>query len=82
MIPQSYRYLKIDRESVRKAVGRSREARQVMGEVPDDALSGERQASLVPRKMKFPSGFAGQVSLRPVSPVSDTTPSEDKNDDG
>ena len=82
MIPQSYRYLKIDRESVRKAVGRSREARQVMGEVPDDVLSGERQASLVPRKVKFPSGFAGQVNLHPGSPVSDTNLSEDKNDDG
>jgi hypothetical protein len=53
-----------------------------MGEVPDDVLSGERQASLVPRKVKFPSGFAGHVNLHPGSPVSDTNLSEDKNDDG
>jgi hypothetical protein len=82
MIPQSYRFLKIDRESVRLQTGRSHEARQAMGEVPDAILSGEHQAALVPRKVKFPSGFAGQVKLNPGSPVADTHPSEDKNDDG
>jgi integrating conjugative element protein (TIGR03761 family) len=82
VIPQSYRFLKIDRESVNKATGRSHEARQVMGELPEDILSGVRQAPLVPRKVKFPTGFAGHVKLRPGSPVSDTTLAEDKNDDG
>jgi integrating conjugative element protein (TIGR03761 family) len=82
MIPQSYRFLKIDRESVRLQTGRSHEARQAMGEVPDAILSGEHQAALVPRKVKFPSGFAGQVNLHPGSPEVDTNLSEDKNDDG
>jgi len=82
VVPQSYRFLKIDREAVHKATGRSHEARQAMGELPDDILSGERQAPLVPRKVKFPTGFAGHVTLNPGSPVSDTTQSEDKNDDG
>jgi len=82
VIPQSYRLLKINRETVRKATGRSHEARQTMGEIPDDILSGERQAPLVPRKVKFPTGFSGHVTLNPGSPVSDTTLSEDKNDDG
>jgi integrating conjugative element protein (TIGR03761 family) len=82
MIPQSYRFLKIDRESVRKATGRSHEARQAMGELPEDILIGEHQAPLVPRKVKFPTGFAGHVTLNPGSPVSDATLSEDKNDDG
>lgn len=72
MIPQSYRLLKIDRESVRMQTGRSHEARQAMGDVPDDILSGERQAPLVPRK----------VNVRPGSSASDTTLFEDKNDDG
>ena len=81
MIPQSYRFLKIDRESVRLKTGRSHEARQAMGEVPDAILSGENQAALVPRKVKFPSGFAGHVKLRPESPVPDTALSEDKNVD-
>ena len=82
MLPQNYRLLKIYRESVRKATGRSHEARQIMGEVPDDILSGEHQAPLVPRKVRFPSGVAGHVKLRPGSPVYDTTLAEDKNDDG
>lgn len=82
MLPQSYRLLKIDRESVRSQTGRSHEARQAMGEVPDDILSGKHQAPLVPRKVKFPSGFTGHVNLRPGSPVSDMNLSEDKNGDG
>ena len=82
VIPQSYRLFKINRESVRKATGRSHEARQAMGELPEDILSGEHQASLVPRKVALPSGFVGHVKLRPESSASNTTLSEDKNDDG
>ena len=82
MIPQGYRLMKLDRESVRKATGRSHEARQTMGEISDDILSGERQAPLVPRKVKFPSGFSGHVTLRAESSDSDTHLSEDKNNDG
>ena len=82
MIPQGYRLLKINRELVRKSLGRSHEARQLMGEVPVDVLNGERDAPLAPRKMEFPSGFAGQVNLHPGTPVSETNPSENKNDGG
>ena len=82
MIPQSYRFLKLGRESVRKATGRSHEARQIMGELPDDILSGEHQAPLVPRKAILPTGVAGHVKLHPGSPDPDTHLSEDKNDDG
>jgi hypothetical protein len=82
MLPQNYRLLTIDRESVRRQTGRSHEARQIMGEVPDDILSGEHQAPLVPRKVKVPAGVPGHVNLRSGLPVSDTTLAEDKNDDG
>ena len=82
LIPQSYRFLKIDRESVRQQTGRSHEARQIMGELPDAILGGERQAPLVPRKVKFPSGFAGNVGLPPKSPASNTKQSEGGNHDG
>jgi integrating conjugative element protein (TIGR03761 family) len=82
VIPQSYRFLKIDRESVRKATGRSHEARQAMGELPEDILSGERQAPLVPRKTALPSGFVGHVKLHPGFPASNTMLPQDKNDDG
>ena len=82
VIPQSYRFLKIDRDSVCRQTGRSHEAHQIMGEVPNDILSGERQAPLVPRKVKFPSGFSRHVKLRPESPVPDATLSDNKNNDG
>ena len=49
-IPQGYRFLRINRESLQKASGKSHDARQAMGEVPEDVLSGERQAPLVPRE--------------------------------
>ena len=79
LIPQSYRLLKIDRETVRTAMGRSAEARQRMGELPADILSGERQAPLVPRKMKFPTGIAGGVGLRsePTGPHPQHADAED-----
>jgi len=82
MIPQSYRLLKINREQVKQATGRSHEARQSMGEVPGDVLSGKRQAPLVPRKVTFPAGFSGNLQLRPSDSVSDTNSSTDQNDDG
>jgi integrating conjugative element protein (TIGR03761 family) len=82
MIPQSYRFLKIARESVHKATGRSDEARQTMGEIPDEILRGERQAPLVPHKVKLPTIIAEHVNVHSGSPVSDTNLSEDKNDDG
>jgi integrating conjugative element protein (TIGR03761 family) len=67
VIPHSYRLLKIDRDTVRRAIGRSNEARQVMGVVPEDILSGERQAPIVPRKINLPSNMSGHVGLHPRS---------------
>jgi len=68
MIPQRYRLLKIDREMVRLNKGRSSEARQLMGAVPDDILSGERLAPIAPSRIKVPHGMAGEVRLHPASP--------------
>ena len=82
MLPQGYRLLKIDRDRVRKAMGRSHEARQLMGEVPEAILSGERQAPLVPRQMKFPTAVAGHVGLHPTSPAIRMKTSEVENPDG
>ena len=66
-IPQGYRFLGIDRPAVRQGIDESKRARQLMGEVPEDVLSGEHQAPLAPRKMRFPAGFAGSVGLHPES---------------
>ena len=67
---------------MRQSLGRSHEARQLMGEVPDDVLSGERKAPLVPHKVALPSGFSGPVNVPPGTPVPETYPSGDKNDGG
>ena len=82
MLPQGYRLLKIDRDRVQKAMGRSHEARQLMGEVPEAILSGERQAPLVPRKRALPTGVAGHVDLHPASTAFRTKPAEVENPDG
>ena len=66
-ISQSYRFLGIDRPLIHRATAESERARQLMGALPDDVLSGERQAPLVPRKVRFPGGFAGNVGLHPKS---------------
>ncbi len=66
-ISQSYRFLGIDRPLIHRATAESERARQLMGVLPDDVLSGERQAPLVPRKVRFPGGFAGNVGLHPKS---------------
>ena len=66
-IPQSYRFLGIDRSQIRKGTGEIQRAYQLMGEVPEDVLNGERQAPLAPRKVRFPEGFTDSVGLHPKS---------------
>ena len=81
-IPQSYRLLKINRELVRTSTGRSQEARKLMGEMPADVLSGARHAPLVPHKWSFHRALSARSNLHPGTPVPETNPSENKNDDG
>ena len=82
MLPQGYRLLKIDRDAVRMQTGRIHEARQLMGDVPEAILSGERQAPLVPRQVKVPSAVTGYVGLHPTSPATRMKTSEVENPDG
>ena len=63
VIPQGYRLMKIDRDTVRRGIGRASEARQIMGVVPEDILSGERLAPIVPRRIQLPSRLAEHVGL-------------------
>ena len=53
LIPQGYRLLKIDRKAIHLNKGRSSEARQLMGAVPEDILCGERQVPFTPRKVSL-----------------------------
>ena len=79
VIPQHYRLLKIDRETVRRQIGRSSEARQAMGVVPEDILSGKRQAPIAPRKISLPSNLSGHVGLHSKPSSGTTTVSEPEN---
>ena len=78
-LPQDYRFLGIDREAVQKGTGKAPQAAELMGAVPDDIMTGERRAPLVPRNLQFPTGSADHIGL---TPISKSTPSETKNDDG
>jgi len=66
-VPQGYRLLDIDRASVRRHDEKARQAQRLMGELPIEVLTGERQAPLVPRKLSFPGGYyeVNKVQLRP-----------------
>ncbi len=80
-LPQGYRLLQIDREAVRNGAGPAAQAAELMGIVPEDVLSGERRAPLVPRKVPFPKGAAKHIGLTPLC-ESQVSRSETKNDDG
>ncbi len=81
MVPQGYRFLKLDRATFRERAGRSHEARQIMGELPEDILRGERRPSLAPRKRAFPTAISGPMPPRPTSYSAAGRPDE-KNCDG
>lgn len=69
VLPHRYRFLKIDRASVRAQTGRSHEARQRMGELPEDILRGARLPPLAPRREKSPAPVADAVSQSVETPL-------------
>ena len=80
-LPQDYRFLGIDREAVRKGTGKAAQAVNFMGVVPEDVMSGELRAPLVPRKLQFPKGSADHIGLTPIS-KSGSPRLQTTNDDG
>ena len=80
-VPQGYQFLGIDRESLKQGTANASRARQIMGEVPDDVLSGAHHAPLTPRKIRFPEEAAKHIRLKPVESVSKTDIPESVNDD-
>lgn len=80
--PQGYRFTGIDRESLRRGGGKSNGARQAMGEVPNEVLSGERHAPLIPRKVRFPAAFVEHGELRSASLPSNASQPDDENHGG
>ncbi|MCP4287411.1 MAG: TIGR03761 family integrating conjugative element protein [Gammaproteobacteria bacterium] len=79
-IPQRYRFLGIDRPLIRQGTAESERAGHLMGALPADVLSGERQAPLVPRKVRFPSGFGSNTSLHSKPSVTNPPPSDSENE--
>ncbi|PUB78730.1 PFL_4669 family integrating conjugative element protein [Candidatus Thiodiazotropha sp. LNASS1] len=67
VVPQGYRLLGIDRNRLLRGSGRDPRACQLMGELPEEVLSGERRAPLVPRKVAFPMAVARSLALEPLS---------------
>ena len=49
-VPQGYRVLRIDRDSIRAGADAAKEAADTMGELPRAVLLGEHLAALTPRK--------------------------------
>ena len=78
-VPQSYRFLEIDRASIRRQDEKARQAQTLMGELPLAVLTGERQAPLVPRKLSFPDGYHKAIELesrpsqRPIPAASESS---------
>ncbi len=72
MIAQRYKLTGADREALRCGHSESRAACQAMGEVPQEVVSGERCAPMVPRKALAPAAVAP-----PGAPRRDEPPGQD-----
>ena len=80
-VPQGYQFLGVDRESLKQGTANASRARQIMGEVPEDVLSGAHHAPLTPHKIQFPEEAAKHIRLKPVDSVSKADIPESVNDD-
>lgn len=67
VVPLGYRFLGIDRKCLQRGSGKDPRACQLMGELPEEVLSGEQRAPLVPRKMPFPKTTSRPLALEPLS---------------
>jgi integrating conjugative element protein (TIGR03761 family) len=69
-LPQGYRFLGIDRETLAQGTAKAEQARKAMGEVPADVLSEDRRAALAPRKTPIQGPIPSNLKLHPVAPRS------------
>ncbi|MCP3665642.1 MAG: TIGR03761 family integrating conjugative element protein [Gammaproteobacteria bacterium] len=79
VVPQRYRLLGVDRKYLQRSSEKDPRALSLMGELPEDVLSGKHRASLVPRKAPFPKATHRPLELKPLS--ADPEDSTDKNQD-
>ncbi len=65
-VPQGYRKLGIDRLCITRSSGKDVRAISLMGELPEDVLSGKHHAPLVPRKTSFQKSQHRPLALEPL----------------
>lgn len=80
MIPQGYRFLRIERADIQKGNDKNTQAVQFMGAVPDEVLSGDRRAPLAPNQRNLSSGFSRNLELHSSPSAPAAAPSTDEND--
>lgn len=80
-VPQGYHFLGLDRAAMQRGTANAGRARQLMGEVPDDVMSGARQALLTPRKIRFPDEAARHFGLKPIEATPKPNLVASENDD-
>ena len=80
-VPQGYHFLGVDRAAIQQGTANASRARQLMGEVPVDVLNGTHQATLTPRKVRFPDEVAKYIRLKPVDTTVRVAASVSLNDD-
>lgn len=76
-----YRFTGASRESLSLGDAKSDEALAAMGEVPEEILSGEQRAPIVPRKTRFPAAFAehGTLQAAPLPAAREPADAENGN---
>jgi len=82
VVPQGYRFLGIDRELLQQGSDKKEQARQLMGDLPDEVLSGKHRAPLLPRNVQFPKEIARSVVLEPLTSTSSRSHPEGGGDNG
>ncbi len=81
MIPQGYRFLRIERADIQKGNEKGNQAVQLMGTLPDEILSGEHRAPLAPTQRHMSSGFSRKLELHPTSSAPGAAQVISENDD-
>ncbi len=72
VVPQGYRLLGIDRLCLQRSSGKDPRAFSQMGELPEEVLSGEHRAPIVPRKAPFPKAAHRPLALESLNENHDT----------
>lgn len=80
-VPQGFRSLGLKREILQQAEGIDPRVSKLMGNIPEDVLSGEQRAPLTPHKISFPKQNQRPARLKPQQSLSNTASPLDQNHD-